>query len=150
MQESRSSSDSSCRVCMQRNEHLLGLTCGHHFCRDCWQTYFYMQIQAGLSTGNNRLARTRCYDSVVCREVVLEKMVQSVHGGRRLLRSSLGDIPDWIGWCPAAVSLLLTVKTSCSGTFLAAVDVPHSFLCTQTVLLTLPFQILESKAKTSY
>lgn len=40
-----------CLVCLQRNDHLLGLTCGHLFCRDCWQTYFCMQIQAGMSTG---------------------------------------------------------------------------------------------------
>jgi len=39
-----------CLVCLQRYDHLLGLTCGHHFCHDCWQTYFYMQIQAGMST----------------------------------------------------------------------------------------------------
>lgn len=41
-----------CTVCMQKCavDHVLGLTCGHFFCRECWQMYFQVQIQSGLST----------------------------------------------------------------------------------------------------
>lgn len=49
-----------CLVCLQRSDHLLELTCGHSYCRECWQTYFHMQIQAGLSTAIECMGKDCC------------------------------------------------------------------------------------------
>lgn len=50
--ETKTTKNFICPVCMQKSivDHVLGLTCGHVFCRDCWQMYFQVQIQSGMST----------------------------------------------------------------------------------------------------
>eukprot|EP00918_Siedleckia_nematoides_P001583 GHVU01003721.1.p1 GENE.GHVU01003721.1~~GHVU01003721.1.p1 ORF type:complete len:501 (-),score=60.13 GHVU01003721.1:999-2501(-) len=42
-----------CPVCMCKTEPgvVVGLACGHMFCKDCWQMHFSVQIQNGCSTG---------------------------------------------------------------------------------------------------
>ncbi|KAK2189848.1 hypothetical protein NP493_95g01008 [Ridgeia piscesae] len=41
-----------CSVCMQPSlaDALCGVSCGHRFCRECWQMHFQVQIQNGVST----------------------------------------------------------------------------------------------------
>ena len=44
-----------CSVCMQPSlaDSLCGVSCGHRFCRECWQMHFHYQIQNGVSTGKS-------------------------------------------------------------------------------------------------
>ncbi|KAK3103964.1 hypothetical protein FSP39_023303 [Pinctada imbricata] len=42
-----------CAVCFQRlaMEMFYSLACGHTFCKDCWDNFFQIQIQQGITTG---------------------------------------------------------------------------------------------------
>lgn len=49
----------TCPVCLQHCDmHLMyGSSCGHRFCRDCWQMYFQVQILGGTTTTLECMAR---------------------------------------------------------------------------------------------
>jgi hypothetical protein len=42
-----------CNVCFQSapGETFSCLTCGHVFCKNCWDLYFQIQIKQGITTG---------------------------------------------------------------------------------------------------
>lgn len=42
----------SCSICLLSfsGEYFRALTCGHHFCKDCWSTHFEIQIFQGITT----------------------------------------------------------------------------------------------------
>ena len=41
---------SICYLSVQKDE-MLSLACGHQFCKDCWDNFFQIQIQQGITTG---------------------------------------------------------------------------------------------------